>query len=68
MLNCEDQGKSETKDDVELSDGKVPEDLDQSTLPETPIEILVLTKGKKNFQKHFNKLLRVDKEAFGDID
>lgn len=55
----------------ELSDGIVPEGMDQSTestLSQPSIEITVLTKGKKNFKTNFSKLLRVDKEAFGDID
>lgn len=32
------------------------------------IVIEILQKGKKNFAKSFNKLVWVDKEAFGDID
>jgi len=40
----------------------------ESTLSQPSIEITVLTKGKKNFKTNFSKLLRVDKEAFGDID
>ena len=39
---------------------------DQIKVPS--IEIEILQKGKKNFAKSFNKLLRVDKEAFGDVD
>ena len=31
------------------------------------IELIEIKKGKKNFPKFFHKLLKVDKEAFGDI-
>ena len=41
---------------------------DQQIKENSQIQIEILQKGKKNFAKSFNKLLWVDKEAFGDID
>jgi hypothetical protein len=57
-----------TNSDLSEYKESVPETLPVQKQQSSEIFIEVLQKGKKNFAKSFNKLLRVDKEAFGDID
>ncbi len=48
-----------SKDETAPSPVKVTDDT---------LEVTEIKKGKKNYSKFFHKLLKVDKEAFGDID
>jgi GNAT superfamily N-acetyltransferase len=50
------------------SEEEGPELKPDTPSTDTEIEIVPLKKGKKNGKRYFGKLMKVDKEAFGDID